>query len=125
MSKRVPPGGLAAEINSILDDYRESVEETVRETVKDTAKKAVKELKGATVGNAKKYQKGFTSKIESTRYSTEAVIYNAKAPGLTHLLEKGHAKTNGGRTRAFPHISPVNDEVHKEFPEELERKLQK
>lgn len=125
MSKRVPPGGLAAAVNSILDDYRESVEETVRETVKDTAKTAVKELKASKVGNAHRYQKGFTSKIESTRYSTEAVIYNAKAPGLTQLLEKGHLKRNGGRTQAFPHIAPVEREAVKELPEELERKLQK
>ena len=125
MSKRVQPSGLAAAVDAILNDYAESVEETVADTIKTTAKKAVKELKGSTVGNARKYQKGFTSKIEQTRYSTEAVIYNGKAPGLTHLLEKGHAKRNGGRTRAFPHIAPVNDEVQKELPDALERNLQK
>jgi len=125
MSKKIKPGGLAAAINDILEDYSESVEETVADTVKGVAKKAVKELKGAKVGNAKKYQKGFTSKIETTRYSTEAVIYNAKAPGLTHLLEKGHAKRNGGRTTAFEHIAPVEREAVKELPDELERKLQK
>ena len=39
--------------------------------------------------------------------------------GLVHLLEKGHAKVGGGRTRAFPHMAPGYDEGAPAFEKKL------
>lgn len=44
----------------------------------------------------------------------EAVVANAAAPGLTHLIEKGHelfifGKDTGRRTQARPHIREAYD----------------
>ena len=33
---------------------------------------------------------------------------------MTHLLEKGHANRDGGRTKAYPHIKPAEEEAVKE-----------
>ena len=74
-------------------------------------------------GGTGKYRKGWKTKVEESRLSIEGTVYNGAAPGLTHLLEFGHVKQNGGRTRAFPHIAEVNDKAQEEFEKELIAKL--
>ena len=53
----------------------------------------------------------------------KATLYNAKVPGLPHLLEHGHAKRGGGRVSGRVHIAPVEEELEKAFTQELERAL--
>ena len=56
------------------------------------------------------YEKGWKAyKHEMRDGHVEAVVANKNAPGLTHLIEKGHEKfvygrDTGERTKARPHI---------------------
>ena len=109
-----------------LENYKNVTVEKVESAVKKTTKDAVQELKNASPSGAGKYgswseySSGWKSKkLEKKGYHT--VIYNSKKPGLTHLLERGHATRNGGRTRAFPHIKPVEENTVRQF-EDLIRK---
>lgn len=55
---------------------------------------------GVTVG----YHRPFDGRIR-------VAIHNKKKPGLVHLLEHGHAKINGGRTKALPHVAPEEEKL--------------
>ncbi len=49
-------------------------------------------------------------------------IHN-RTPGLTHLLEDGHAKQNGGRVEGRKHIAPVEKKAIQSFEDKLRQKL--
>lgn len=98
-----------------IDDYMGAVESTAQEAVDITAKEAVKELKNAhpagsgKYGSWNEYNKSWTimKNTVDKRHHRGRTIHNKDHYRLTHLLEKGHALRQGGRSRAFPHIAPV------------------
>ena len=51
------------------------------------------------------------------------MIFYKKQYQLTHLLEFGHAKRNGGRVPAEEHIKAVEEKAQKEFEEAIKREI--
>lgn len=115
MAKTISVDELSNEIEKALTDFVGVTEDAVEKGVSETAKNAVSELRSAhpagsgQYGSWDKYNRGWKVMQTKTdkRYHRKATIHNATDYRLTHLLEKGHALVNGGRTRAFPHIAPV------------------
>lgn len=126
-SRRVPIDALASAVAEILEEYGDNVQENLDDIVTDITKQGVKTLKGEARGTFRrhsgKYAAGWTSEIETGRFSSQGTIYNAKVPGLPHLLEHGHANRNGGRTAGRVHIAPVENELIKEFEEQVKSQL--
>ena len=42
---------------------------------------------------------------------------------LAHLLEKGHAKRGGGRTKAVPHIAPAEESAVKQLESDIKKAI--
>ena len=121
---KIQAADLQAVVSDMLEEYAGEVEAAADEAVRSTATDTVRKLKNAQPGfNDKKYSKGWTKKVTKHRLYSEATVYNKTHGHLTHLLEFGHAKRGGGRTRAFPHIAPVNDEVPAMFEQKFEAAL--
>ena len=113
---------LANEIAKGLKEYSQDVIEGIDEASERIAKSAVKELKVKSPKKTGEYAKGWAKKTEKKFGETNTIIiYNKTKPGLTHLLEHGHAKRGGGRTKAKPHIRPVEEMVIEEFTTEVEK----
>ena len=127
MAQTIEPDDFSDAVSSILNQYGDECRLTLKEAVQTVMKKAVKSLKSSSSGAFKdrtgQYRKGWKSKVEETRLSVDGVAFNGKMPGLTHLLEFGHAKAGGGRVQGFPHISDVNDQTAESFEKELRSKL--
>lgn len=122
MAKKIPVDRLSAEINKILTEYGDEVQENVNDAARRVTKSGAKAVKGnaqstfkISKNKEKNYAKGWTSKFETGRLSAQGIIYNKDLPGLPHLLEKGHAKRNGGRTDGRPHIAPVEQKLIEDF----------
>ena len=122
---RIKSDQLQATVNNILQEYGDEARQIMETTITSVGKEAAKNVKAnaAGFGGTGKYAKGWKAKIEKGRLTVEAHVYNSAQPGLPHLLEFGHAKQNGGRTMAFPHIASVNDWAQQEAVSKLEEKL--
>lgn len=126
---KVQPSEVSTAIMNYLYNYKEDIDEEVVECTDKVTKEAKQELiqtsprgKGS---RQNPYYKGWTVKLGTRGKSKyQKVIWNKTNYQLTHLLEFGHAKSNGaGRTRAIPHIRPVEEKYNAQFVDLLERKI--
>ena len=115
-------------LNKIITEeltlYTSEVKEKTDKTAKDSMKKLVKKTKDtAPVGTRKKHYKSY---ITSKKLDTGRYMWYVKAPEyrLSHLLENGHALRNGGRTRGTHFISKANDQIQKEFEENIRKDIE-
>lgn len=123
---KIDPADFSSVISKALEEYGNLVDDALEKAVTKVSKESVNELKKGGIyqtRNRSKYTGSWTSKKEKSRTGMTAVVYNAKSPGLAHLLEFGHATKAGGRTRAFPHIEPVNDKVADRMVDYLEENV--
>lgn len=99
---------LAEVVEQELEKYNQEVTDGLKKEVKNAAKEMIDELKNTSPKNSGDYAAGWAV---ATEYESEQDIrmrvYNRKKPQLTHLLENGHAKANGGRVEGQPHIAPA------------------
>ena len=115
---------LASTINKLLEEYGDNVQDAIVESSKKVGKEVAKELKkGGKFGGTGAFNKGWTSKTETTRLGAETIVYNKSLPGLSHLLEFGHALANGGRSTAYNFISPINDTTEDKFVAAFEESI--
>jgi len=119
----VAPDKFAQAINKVLSDYEKGLIADVETLNRKLTRTGVSEVKRASgqFGGSGAYAKGWTSKFESKRLSSQGTIYNKDLPGLPHLLEHGHAMRGGGRVPGRAHIAPVEEKLIKEFEKAVEK----
>lgn len=114
----IKPGDLGSAISQMLTTYHEDVLEKV-DAAGDTAVKALAKKTKATapVGARRSFKKNIASKRLAKTLNSATYVWYVKAPDhrLTHLLVHGHAKVNGGRTRADPFLQNALAEVLPEY----------
>ncbi len=112
----------ASEINlaSILDGYSKEIRQELDRVKDEVAKDAANELKRTSPKDTGRYAKSWAVQ----KQGKADVVYNRGHGQLTHLLENGHALRNGGRSKAIPHIAPVDEQVKKKLETELKKAIE-
>ncbi len=119
---KISSGDFSTAMGKILAAYGDDVTEATRRLVKRAGTEARDKLKQTSPRNTGQYAEGWTAgQYTWTALGAEITVYNAKKPGLAHLLENGHAKQNGGRAPAKVHIKPVEEEVGRELEENIRK----
>lgn len=122
--KQVYVGNFAEAISAELAAYSDGVTEAVKAECNDVADECLQEIKANSPVQTGKYKKAWRKKVEfENREDIRIRVFNAKYPGLTHLLEKGHAKVGGGRVEGRPHIKPAEQHAAEKLTNKIKVRL--
>lgn len=112
---------LAKTVSQVLKEYEGATIETMKKAVDRTSKQAVRDLKASSPKRTGAYSRDWASKKRknTNEWAYAKTVYNKKHYRLTHLLEKGHRKVNGGMVAARPHIAKVEQEAVNELYREI------
>ncbi len=101
---------MADEIMKGLMEYSELADSTMKKAVRKTATSVKKEISANAPKRTGKYAKIWTTKkTKENSHTLEMTVHSKDRYQLAHLLEKGHAKRNGGRVAGEPHIAPAEE----------------
>ena len=115
---------LASAISEALQEYRDLAAEDMKRVINEAGKTIRKEIKARAPRESGQYAKSWrVKKIHEDSQSVELMVYSPKRYFLTHLLEHGHAKRNGGRVSARPHIAPAEEVGEEKLKKDLEKAL--
>lgn len=104
------------------EDVNAAIDKASEKAVKDIAKRT---RATAPTGARKSYKSNISSKLLKKTKNGSTYVWYVKAPDhrLTHLLVRGHATKNGGRTRANPFLKNAVDQTIPEYTKAIEEAL--
>ncbi len=120
MSNSIPADMLADAVQTILASFREDTIEMTENCAVAGGNEAVDFLKANSPKKTGAYAKSWTlKKARKAGKAIKVTVYNKDHYQLTHLLEHGHAKIDGGRSRAYPHISLAEEAASASIDEKI------
>jgi len=116
--KRVSIDEMGNAIAKEFEEYVELTTEEVKSICKEVADDCKKKIEDEAPVDTGRYKKSWNvTETEKKRMGVTYTVHSKTQYRLTHLLEFGHAKRGGGRTKAQPHISKGEDLAIKELKE--------
>lgn len=120
-NQKIPIDGLADAIAKELVAYNQEVTDGMKDAVKEAAQECTKQIKQNSPVLTGSYRKGWTDKVMyDGREDIRVTVYNRTDYQLTHLLEHGHAKVNGGRAAGKAHIGPAAQDAEDKLLREIQ-----
>ena len=121
---RIRVDELARAVMEGLEEYAGLAADELKDAVKKAGEECRKDVQEAAPVKTGKYRKSWAvKKTRETADSMTVTVHSKNQYQLTHLLEFGHAKRGGGRTRAFPHIAPAEEKAALFLEREVETRL--
>jgi len=123
-NQRVSIDQLSDAIMEGLNEYADLAADSVKKAVKKAGDTVKKDINSSAPVRTGKYARSWQAKTtKETSQSLEVTVYSPSRYMLAHLLEHGHAKRNGGRVRAIPHIAPAEEHGEEELLQDIENAL--
>lgn len=118
-------GNLTPAIEELLEGYRADILNDLDRAAEKASKNLVKKTKASAPADTGSFKHNIASKKLETTRSSSVYVWYVKAPEhrLTHLLVHGHAKVNGGRTRADPFLANALAEVLPEYEKDVKEAI--
>lgn len=118
-------GNLASTVMKQLEDYGIEAGLEVEKVSADVAKDTARMLNKNSPKLTGDYAASWTYGVGKTKRTRHTMVVHAAKPEyrLTHLLEKGHQRRDGGRTEAVVHIAPVEEAAVERLEKELIKRL--
>ena len=125
MTQTIKIDQLADTVMKGMEEYAKLAVDDMKADVQKAGKTVKQQIESTAPKKTGKYSKSWA--VKKTRETSDSiqVVVHSKRYQLTHLLEFGHAKRGGGRTRAFPHIAPAEQAGIEQLTRDIERDLQK
>lgn len=125
-SDRVTIDGMAAAIMEGLQEYADLATDDMKAAVRKAGNTVKKDIQANAPKRTGAYSKSWAVKTtKETSNTLELTVHSRNKYQLAHLLEFGHAKRGGGRTKAQAHIAPAEEAGEKQLEQDIERALQK
>lgn len=112
---------IAGEIQKALEAYANDVAEDIDIAKDEVANQLKKDLTQDSPKKTGDYKKGWRVK----KFKKVNIVHNKTDYQLTHLLEHGHIKINGGRTDEKVHIRPNEVKAVKDFLKRVEKAVKR
>lgn len=127
MSQQIEISEMERVIMDALEEYAEKAADVIGETLPLVGQETAQDLKATSPKLTGNYAASWTYGMQTSRGSkkkNKLVVYNKKHYRIVHLLEKGHAKKNGGRVEAKVHVKPAQDRAEQKAIERITDKLE-
>ncbi len=116
--------GMADAIVKELSAWSKEVVGALKEEVQAVGEDTAKELRQTSPKRRGAYARDWASKVTYDDWQDIRVtVYNKRHYQLTHLLENGHAKVNGGRVNGFPHISVAEENAARDLEKKVKVRI--
>ena len=115
---------LASEVMKGLMEYKDLVTSDMKVAVRKAGQSVKKDIQANAPKKTGAYSKSWkVSTTKETSESLELTVHSPKKYQLAHLLEKGHAKRGGGRTKAVPHIAHAEESAVKQLESDIKKAI--
>lgn len=123
---RVTIADLDVELRQTLTVYHQDVNEAIDQASEKAVKDLAKRTKATAPQRSGSFRKHISSKLLKKNSNGSTYVWYVKSPDhrLTHLLIKGHATRDGGRTRANPFLQNALAETLPEYEKAIKEAIQ-